>query len=519
MGRMIQVSRRPTVVLAFVAALAVVAALATAQTQRYEFKHSFRAPFYLGRGGTLPFWEFGGSTVVSEDRVRLTPALQSRVGWVWNTVPADMDAWEVQLEYEIGGGGGRGADGMALWYVADPKLEGIAMGSKEEFKGLALFLDTFDNDGQNDNPRLSLWINDGSQRFEPSDDGKHGEKGHCKSIVREARSKIRVVYRDGLVQVETDVRNGWQFCTSVAATLPKGYYFGVSAATGHLMDNHDVFSFVTYNLDPWRQKRPVQPQDAGPEPAPLQSEPEHDTREAAQHVPSPENNFQQHQNIQQQQLSPPPPPPQQQQQQPQQQHYYQQLPPSPQEQTYNQRDTGAQGQQLENLLSKVESMKALHDVLNHAVNRVYDKVSTIQPQDQSDKDLLRNVQETAQHVQAGLNELRQVEQDHYAHLSRAISELKAHVSAEQTNSFNSISRLLRELQQQVNIVQTTVERGDRDQNNALRELKSSKEEIKTAVESSGSIAWWVYFAFFQLCFGVGFVLWKKAHDDAAKKFL
>lgn len=39
-----------------------------------------------GRGGTLPFWEFGGSAIVSEDRIRLTPALQSRVGWVWNSV-------------------------------------------------------------------------------------------------------------------------------------------------------------------------------------------------------------------------------------------------------------------------------------------------------------------------------------------------------------------------------------------------------------------------------------------------
>jgi len=146
----------------------------------------------VGRGGTLPFWEFGGSAIVSEDRIRLTPALQSRVGWVWNSVvrllltplhslsqclderfhlicrvfpfapppsrcvvhlhasrqAADMDAWEVQMDFEIGGGGSRGADGMAFWYVAEPKKEGISMGSAEEYRGMAVYFDTFDNDGQ-----------------------------------------------------------------------------------------------------------------------------------------------------------------------------------------------------------------------------------------------------------------------------------------------------------------------------------------------------------------------------------
>lgn len=48
--------------------------------------HSTIILLRTGRGGTLPFWEFGGSAIVSEDRIRLTPALQSRVGWVWNSV-------------------------------------------------------------------------------------------------------------------------------------------------------------------------------------------------------------------------------------------------------------------------------------------------------------------------------------------------------------------------------------------------------------------------------------------------
>lgn len=32
--------------------------------------------------------------------------------------------------------------------------------------------------------------------------------------------------------------------------LPEGYYFGVSAATGGLADDHNVYKFETWNLSP-----------------------------------------------------------------------------------------------------------------------------------------------------------------------------------------------------------------------------------------------------------------------------
>jgi hypothetical protein len=109
---------------------------------------------------------------------------------------------------------------------------------------------------------------------------------------------MRVIYRDGVIQVETDgkcisfarmrscsrITNAvyvlcvtcvcvcvacvchyldgaghWVPCITHHESLPKGYYFGLSAATGHLTDNHDVFSFITYNLDPWRRRPPVPP--------------------------------------------------------------------------------------------------------------------------------------------------------------------------------------------------------------------------------------------------------------------
>lgn len=62
--------------------------------------------------------------------------------------PVEMDSWEIHVELQIGGGGKIGADGMGLWYVAEPKQEGPAMGNKDYFKGVGVIFDSFDNDGQ-----------------------------------------------------------------------------------------------------------------------------------------------------------------------------------------------------------------------------------------------------------------------------------------------------------------------------------------------------------------------------------
>lgn len=52
--------------------------------------------------------------------------------------------------------------------------------------------------------------------------------------------------------VFTDLENkrAWKQCLSVSGVhLPTGYYFGISAATGDLSDNHDVIGIRFYQLD------------------------------------------------------------------------------------------------------------------------------------------------------------------------------------------------------------------------------------------------------------------------------
>ena len=54
---------------------------------------------------------------------------------------------------------------------------------------------------------------------------------------------------------DVDNKRSWKSCFSVDGVhLPTGYYFGVSAATGDLSDNHDVTGLKTYELDTQESK-------------------------------------------------------------------------------------------------------------------------------------------------------------------------------------------------------------------------------------------------------------------------
>ncbi len=53
----------------------------------------------------------------------------------------------IETTFKIGGGGNLGADGMAYWYTKTPvKTSGPTFGGPETWQGLAITLDTFDND-------------------------------------------------------------------------------------------------------------------------------------------------------------------------------------------------------------------------------------------------------------------------------------------------------------------------------------------------------------------------------------
>jgi len=134
---------------------------------------------------------------------------------------------------------------------------GPVFGSKDNFMGLAVYLDTYSNHNGPHNhghPYISAMVNNGSLQYDHDRDGTHTELAGCESKFRnlDHDTYVLIRYEKDTISVSTDIdgKAAWKECFSVSGVfLPTGYFFGVSSATGELSDNHDIINIKLYELD------------------------------------------------------------------------------------------------------------------------------------------------------------------------------------------------------------------------------------------------------------------------------
>ncbi|KAG7234756.1 hypothetical protein INR49_004000 [Caranx melampygus] len=272
-------------------------------------EHSLMKPYQGVGSSPSSQWDFWGSTLVTGSYVRLTPDERSKQGSIWNTVvridyrhnltqtrhhrpelfqlgPCYLKDWEMHVQFKVHGSGKKNlhGDGIALWYTKDRLHPGPVFGNRDQFVGLALFLDTFRNDlhgmdvrpvfsnnalfhglavfidtYSNDDttdrsfPYISAMVNNGSVSYDHGKDGRSSELGGCSAEIRnrEHDTYLAIRYSKGrlTVMVDVDDKNEWKECIDIGGVrLPTGYFFGASAATGDLSDNHDIISMKLYQL-------------------------------------------------------------------------------------------------------------------------------------------------------------------------------------------------------------------------------------------------------------------------------
>ncbi|XP_031567567.1 protein ERGIC-53-like [Actinia tenebrosa] len=225
---------------------------------KYEYKYSFKGPHLMNKQGQIPFWTFGGSAIPSNDQVRITPSLRDQSGFLWTANKFSSESWEIEGHFRVTGRGRVGADGFAIWFTETAGKQGPVFGSSDKWNGLGVLCDSFDNDGEQNNPFVSIMVNDGTKAYEHHNDGKNQHLGGCLRDFRNRPHPIRVKVRyyqhvltvwfhSGMSTKSED----FELCTRIEnVNLPKEGYFGISAATGGLADDHDVLSFSTLTLTP-----------------------------------------------------------------------------------------------------------------------------------------------------------------------------------------------------------------------------------------------------------------------------
>lgn len=230
---------------------------------------SLRPPFPFGRTFSLPGFEYTGAAVVTDNYVRLTPDRQNKAGAVWSKSTLGAADWEVMFEFSISGQGAVVfGEGMAFWLVhdSDKTTQPTCFGGPCRWDGLAVFIDTYDNNGDGMQPSLTAVWNEGSVTFDHDQDGANhpGTLGSCRlnQPVRNRDKPLRLVVTYSSVPklLETRIRfadGTWQKCveTELANPTTDGVYVGASAQTGQIADNHDLISIKAFDLTEHNRKQ------------------------------------------------------------------------------------------------------------------------------------------------------------------------------------------------------------------------------------------------------------------------
>ncbi|XP_061250805.1 protein ERGIC-53-like isoform X1 [Bos javanicus] len=241
--------------------------------RRFEYKLSFKGPRLALPGVGIPFWSHHGDAIPGLEEVRLAPSMRNRSGAVWSTNPVLFPAWEVEIQMRVTGPGRWGAQGMAVWYTRGRGQVGPVLGEPDLGDGIGILFDSSAQDPQN-SPAIYVLARDRHTLYEPlgwrnSDlerDGGSLLLGSCRQDFRNrpypfrARitywgQRLRVSLNSGLTPSDPD-----EVCVDVGPLLlAPGGFFGVSAATSILADDHDVLSFLTFSLWEPGPEPPSQP--------------------------------------------------------------------------------------------------------------------------------------------------------------------------------------------------------------------------------------------------------------------
>jgi len=226
--------------------------------KKFEYKYSFKGPYLAQKDGAVPFWQYNGAAMASEEMVRITPSLRSKKGSIWTKHKSNYDWWEVELWLRVTGRGRLGADGIGFWFTEGINPEGPVFGSADQWKGLGIFFDSFDNDAKGNNPYVMAMVNDGSKVYDHETDGSQQQLGGCFRDFRNKPFPVRakIEYYKNVLTVmihlgNTNNEDEYETCLRAENIfLPQNGHFGISAATGGLADDHDVLKFLISSLHP-----------------------------------------------------------------------------------------------------------------------------------------------------------------------------------------------------------------------------------------------------------------------------
>ncbi|XP_078717982.1 protein ERGIC-53-like [Lampetra fluviatilis] len=220
---------------------------------RFEYKLSFKGPHLVLADGAVPFWSHAGSAIPGPELLRVAPSLRHGRGAAWSRSALRAASWDARVQLRVAGRGRAGGHGLAIWFAEEAGALGPVFGGPETWNGVGVILDS--RDSQGDLPMVFVVANNGSVAFAQGSDASAQALASCRRDFRNKPHPVRVRVSLHAGSLEVHLTSGFtaeedfELCATVGdLSLPPAGFFGVSASTGGVPDDHDVLSFLTYSL-------------------------------------------------------------------------------------------------------------------------------------------------------------------------------------------------------------------------------------------------------------------------------
>jgi len=202
-------------------------------------------------------YEIFGDAYLQHDSIKVTDAVQNQKGAIWSKEPMPFHHnWQADLTFRMGGQAGDFfGDGFAFWFSNERGVGGNALGGPNIWKGVAVFFDTFKNDAfrGKEHPYVYGISNDGG--FDYNKLSHEDVQNGCHVPLRGSNpdelenTVARITYKDGTLSVVMQPRGAvdWVKCFEMESNdADRGFYFGITAMTGDLVDKHHMVDLKVY---------------------------------------------------------------------------------------------------------------------------------------------------------------------------------------------------------------------------------------------------------------------------------
>jgi len=308
----------------------------------------------------------------------------------------------------------------------------------------------------------------------------------------------------------------WFDCINAPVQIPPGYFFGITAETGGLSDNHDVYKFEVFTFDPIQNiERPRQM---------IQQIPQQIPQQVPQQVPQynqqiPQQNQQIPQQVPQQVPQYNQQIPQQNQQIPQQiPQYNQQIPQQiPQQVPQQNQQVPQQNQQIPQQNQHIppqNQQPSTEQCSSSDFNKLIQKQTELGNSLNSVESAIKGVQNQFNEFNSKLYAISEIKSS-IVPINENMRNLQQEIKRLTTEN-NELKNIVKEISNQIVSIKTNLDQTSASTRDISLKISENRKQLEETLEKNSSWGFWIYFILFQVVFALLVYVYKTMKEDKNK---